>query len=58
MNNTAHLADATCPVPNKVIPISVVVMALVHDLSHQIVHGHAEHRKGAQIMRQGFLLVS
>lgn len=40
----SYLANAAGPVPDKIIPVPVVVMALVHDLSHQIVHGHAEHR--------------
>lgn len=53
----AYLTDATGPVPDKVIPFTVVVLALVHNLSHQVVHGHAENRQGAQLMRKGLLLV-
>lgn len=53
-----HLAYAPSPIPDKVIPISVVFIDLVHDLSHQIIHSHAEYRKGAQLMGQGLLLVS
>ncbi|TNN68552.1 hypothetical protein EYF80_021198 [Liparis tanakae] len=52
-----YLADGAGPVPDQVVPVPVVVVALVQDLSHQVVHGHAEHRQGAQLMGQGLLLV-
>lgn len=53
----AHLAYTSSPIPDKVVPVSAVFMDLVHDLSHQIIHSHAENRKGAQLMGQGLLLV-
>lgn len=53
----AHLAYGSSSIPDKVIPISVVFIDLVHDLSHQIIHSHAKYRKGAQLMGQRFLLV-
>jgi len=52
-----YLADGAGPVPDQVVPVPVVVVALVQDLSHQVVHGHAEHRQGAQLMGQGLFLV-
>lgn len=58
MRKIVYLADATCSVPDKVIPVPIVVMTLVHDLSHQIAHSHAEYRQGAQLVGQGLLLVS
>lgn len=53
----SYLANAAGPVPDKIIPVPVVVMALVHDLSHQIVHSHAEHRQRTQLVGQRLLLV-
>lgn len=53
----AHLAYTSSPIPDKVIPVSVVFEALVHDLSDQVIHGHAEHRQGAQLVGQRLLLV-
>lgn len=58
MVQEAHLADSAGSVPDKVIPVPVVVMTLVHDPGHEIVHCHAEHRQGAQVVGQGLLLVS
>lgn len=53
----AYLADASGPVPHKVVPVSVVVLTLIHDLRHQVVHGHAEHLERPQLMGEGLLLV-
>ena len=54
----AYLTNTTGPVPHKVIPVTVIVMALVHDLADQVIHGHAEDSKGPQLIGQGLLLVS
>ena len=53
----AYLADASGPVPDKVVPVPVAVGALVHDLGDQVVHGHAEHGEGPQLVGEGLLLV-
>lgn len=55
--SVTHLADASSPVPDKVVPVPVVFQALVHDLGDQVIHGHAEHRQGAELVGQRLLLV-
>lgn len=52
-----YFTDAAGPVPDKVVPVAVVVIALVHNLSYHVIHGHAKNRQGAQFMRKGLLLV-
>lgn len=43
ISSEADLANSSGSVPDKIVPISVVTLALVHYLSDQIVHCHGKH---------------
>lgn len=57
MTGLRYLAYAARPVPHKVVPVPVGLAVLVHDPGHQVVHGHAEHGEGTQVVGQWLLLV-
>lgn len=57
MTGLRYLAYAARPVPHKVVPVPVGLAVLVHDPGHQVVHGHAEHGEGTQVVGQRLLLV-